>query len=94
MLRDLTVVSAQASRIGFGLLPDNSTTTLDAEDSDDDADWSRLQAGSSSWKPGRVGKADPDVLPTVLAYRDGELARTWVRIDLEMTEGLEAFLKR
>lgn len=92
MLR-LNVVSARASRIGFGLLPDDTTTRLDDDDDEDD-DWRRVNASSSSWRPGTKGRADPDVLPTVLAYRDGELARTWVRIDLDMKGSLESFLAR
>lgn len=42
-----------------------------------------------------VGRPDPDVLPTLLAYRDGELERTWVRVDWEVGEdGVEGLLRR
>lgn len=41
------------------------------------------------------GMPDPDVLPTMLAYRDGELIKTWVRVDWEMgQEGVEGLLRR
>jgi hypothetical protein len=41
-------------------------------------------------------RADPDVLPTLLAYRDGELRHNWVRVDLEpaYAGGLGALLER
>lgn len=41
------------------------------------------------------GRPDPDVLPALLAYKDGELERTWVRVDWEVgEEGIEGLLKR
>ena len=42
-----------------------------------------------------MGRPDPDVLPTLLAYRDGELEGTWVRVDWEVgEEGVEGLLRR
>ncbi|KAL7420858.1 hypothetical protein Q5752_004811 [Cryptotrichosporon argae] len=39
------------------------------------------------------GEPDPDVLPSVLAYRDGELHKTWIRVDWDLQEdGLEGLL--
>ncbi|BEJ12119.1 hypothetical protein CspHIS471_0205790 [Cutaneotrichosporon sp. HIS471] len=40
-------------------------------------------------------RADPDVLPTLLVYRDGELKHNWVRVDLEpmYAAGLGALLE-
>jgi hypothetical protein len=40
-------------------------------------------------------EADPDVLPTMLVYKDGELERNWIRVDWEIGEGdLEGLLRR
>ena len=40
-------------------------------------------------------KADPDVLPTLLAYKDGELEKTWIRVDWEVKDdGIEGLLRR
>ena len=40
-------------------------------------------------------EADPDVLPTLLAYKDGELEKTWIRVDWEVKEdGIEGLLGR
>jgi len=61
------------------------STTLDRED-EDEADESDNEV---------VGVPDPDVLPTLLAYKDGELEKTWVRVDFEVgAEGLEGLLLR
>ena len=40
-------------------------------------------------------EAYPDVLPTLLAYKDGDLRQTWIRVDWEVKEdGVEGLLKR
>lgn len=40
-------------------------------------------------------QADPDVLPTLLAYKDGKLQKTWIRVDWEIKDdGVEGLLKR
>lgn len=40
-------------------------------------------------------RADEDVLPTLLAYKNGELVKTWIRVDWEVKEdGVEGLLKR
>lgn len=42
-------------------------------------------------------RTDPDVIPTLLAYKDGELEHTWVRVDFEIGSdgrGLEGLLRR
>jgi hypothetical protein len=45
--------------------------------------------------PEEEARADEDVLPTLLAYRDGELVNTWIRVDWEVTDGgIEGLLKR
>lgn len=64
-------VRARATRIGFSLLPSDGTRLDRGYDDSDDED------------EGAGGRADPDVLPTLLAYRDGELVHNWVRVDLE-----------
>lgn len=41
------------------------------------------------------GEPDLAVLPTILAYRDGELERTWIRVDWEVGEdGVHGLLQR
>lgn len=38
---------------------------------------------------------DPDVLPSLLAYKDGELEKTWIRVDWDVSEdGVEGLLRR
>lgn len=38
---------------------------------------------------------DPDVLPSLLAYKDGELEKTWIRVDWDVSEdGIEGLLRR
>lgn len=40
-------------------------------------------------------RADVDVLPTLLAYKNGELEKTWIRVDWELTDdGVEGLLRR
>ncbi|WWC98535.1 hypothetical protein V866_005427 [Kwoniella sp. B9012] len=42
-----------------------------------------------------IGTPDPDVLPTMLVYKDGELEKNWVRVDWEVDEsGVEGLLKK
>ena len=46
-------------------------------------------------RPADDPKADPDVLPTLLAYRHGELEKTWIRVDWEVGEdGVEGLLRK
>lgn len=45
--------------------------------------------------PDEEPRADEDVLPTLLAYRNGELEKTWIRVDWETgDDGIEGLLKR
>ena len=39
-------------------------------------------------------EVDTDVLPTLLVYRGGELAHSWVRVDWEAKQGIEELLRR
>ncbi|WVQ73203.1 hypothetical protein IAR50_002769 [Cryptococcus sp. DSM 104548] len=42
-----------------------------------------------------LGKPDLDVLPTLLAYKDGELEKTWIRVDWEVgQDGVAGLLRR
>ncbi|WRT70714.1 uncharacterized protein IL334_007712 [Kwoniella shivajii] len=42
-----------------------------------------------------VGVPDPDVLPTLLVYKNGELEKTWVRVDWEIDQsGVEGLLRK
>lgn len=60
-----------------------------SEDEDEDEDDERGDA--DQWEDDEV---DTDVLPTLLVYRGGDLAHSWVRVDWEAKQGLEEFLKR
>ncbi|KAI0795049.1 hypothetical protein C8Q75DRAFT_730869 [Abortiporus biennis] len=63
-----------------------------AEEDDEDEDDSEGEGSEDEgWGDDAV---DTDVLPTMLAYRAGELVHTWVRVDWEATMGLEEFLRR
>lgn len=45
--------------------------------------------------PDEEVRPDKDVLPTLLAYRNGELQKTWIRVDWEVGEdGVEGLLRR
>lgn len=81
-------VRARATRIGFALLPPRADgTRLDRAGYHDNEDTDGEDTGR---------RADPDVLPTLLAYHDGELVHNWVRVDLEpaYAMGLGALLAR
>lgn len=80
-------LKARATALSFSLLP--STTPLPTLP-EDDTDESDVSADDE--EPPR--EADTDVLPTLLAYRDGELVHTWIRVDWCATEGVEALLRR
>ncbi|KAJ9111308.1 hypothetical protein QFC20_002599 [Naganishia adeliensis] len=68
------------------LLPSMSTlSTLNEHDTDD----SEEPADEEE----ETRRADTDVLPTLLAYRDGELVHTWIRVDWCAPEGVEAMLR-
>jgi hypothetical protein len=76
-------VRARANVLGFGV-PGKQFGII-AEDDDDDDD-----EGIAA-----VGQADPDILPTILAYYNGELEKTWVRVDFELRDdGLAGLLYR
>lgn len=57
-------------------------------DDDDDDDGS---VNDERWEDDEV---DTDVLPTLLVYRGGELAHSWVRVDWEAKQGIEELLRR
>ena len=76
----VTLLRARATTLSFSLLP-SSTPRANDEDDDDDGE--------------EEAEADPDVLPTILAYKDGELERNWIRVDWEIGDGtLEELLRR
>lgn len=81
----VTLLRARATTLAFSLLP-RSRDQYQDEDEDDDEE--------------EEGEADPDVLPTILAYKDGELERNWIRVDWEIEAsgqheaGLEGLLRR
>lgn len=59
----------------------------DEKGDDDDED----QDEEEQWEDDEV---DTDVLPTLLVYRGGDLAHSWVRVDWEAKQGIEELLKR
>lgn len=76
----VTLLRARATTLSFSLLP-SSTPRANDEDDDDEEE--------------EEAEADPDVLPTILAYKDGELERNWIRVDWEIGDGtLEELLRR
>ncbi len=80
-----TFIQARATSLSFSLLP--SEPSLHEQDRGED------QEDDTHEKNSR--RSDPDVLPTLLAYRDGELMKTFVRVDWEAGadgEGLERLL--
>ncbi|WVQ95678.1 hypothetical protein IAU59_002776 [Kwoniella sp. CBS 9459] len=83
----ITLYRALASSLSFSLLPPTSQTHADTtsayyDDENDDDDVPK-------------GRPDPDVLPTMLVYKDGELEKNWVRVDWDVTEdGIEGLFRR
>jgi hypothetical protein len=80
----ITLLRARATTLSFSLLPtpsrDRDATTNEQDGEDTDEE---------------EREADPDVLPTILAYKDGELQRKWIRVDWDIGEGsLETLLRR
>jgi hypothetical protein len=77
----ITLLRARATTLHFSLLPSSRPQT----EHDDEADEEEEEEV----------EADPDVLPTMLVYKDGELERNWIRVDWEIGEGdLEGLLRR
>jgi len=78
----ITLLRARATTLHFSLLP---TSRLRTEHHDEDEEEEEEEEV----------EADPDVLPTMLVYKDGELERNWIRVDWEIGEGdLEGLLRR
>ena len=78
----ITLLRARATTLRFSLLPSSRPQGGHREDEDEDEEEEEVEA-------------DPDVLPTMLVYKDGELERNWIRVDWEIGEGdLEGLLRR
>ncbi len=90
----LLLLQGRATALSFSLLPDDrSQATHAAEVEEDDSDSDEVE--DEDVPPSR--RADPDVLPSLLAYREGELRETFIRIDWEAGAdgaGLEDLLLR
>ena len=85
---DLTLLRARATSLSFALLP--STAPASTNGSTLDENPADMEDGDPP-----MGRADPDVLPTVLAYKDGALEHNWVRVDWDLKhDGLEGLLRR
>ncbi|KAK8850536.1 hypothetical protein IAR55_004454 [Kwoniella newhampshirensis] len=81
----LTLYRARATSLAFSLLPPTQGTPSTHQDHPDDVEE----------EDGPRGRPDPDVLPTMLAYKDGELEKKWVRVDWDVREdGVEGLLRR
>jgi len=80
----ITLLRARATTLHFSLLPSSRRSgggDVDDEDADEEED--------------EDVEADPDVLPTMLVYKDGELERNWIRVDWEIGDvNLEELLRR
>jgi hypothetical protein len=77
----ITLLRARATTLHFSLLPSSRPQTVHDDDEDEEEE--------------EEVEADPDVLPTILVYKDGELERNWIRVDWEIGEGdLEGLLRR
>jgi hypothetical protein len=77
----ITLLRARATTLHFSLLPSSRPQT-EHDNEDDEEEEEEVEA-------------DPDVLPTMLVYKDGELERNWIRVDWEIGEGdLEGLLRR
>lgn len=86
----LLLLRARAISLSFSLLSHQNDASYlqdigyDQNHDDDDFD-----------VPSPKGRPDPDVLPTILAYKNGELEKTWIRADWEVDEGgVEGLLRR
>jgi hypothetical protein len=80
-------LKARATALSFSLLPSTTPlSTLNENDTDESDEYADDEEAPR--------EADPDVLPTLLAYRDGELVHTWIRVDWCAPEGVEALLRR
>ena len=78
----ISLLRARATTLHFSLLPTSRPQTAEHDDEDDEEGEEEVEA-------------DPDVLPTMLVYKDGELERNWIRVDWEIGEGdLEGLLRR
>ncbi|RXK41992.1 hypothetical protein M231_00713 [Tremella mesenterica] len=76
----LALFRARATTLSFSLLPHLQPDPEDEYSDEEDE---------------RKGKPDPDVLPTLLAYRNGELEKTWIRVDWDVgEEGVEGLLRK
>jgi hypothetical protein len=66
------------------------------EDDDDDDPYGPASSDEDNTAGIDEDEVDTDVLPTLLAYHDGELVHTWVRIDweAEAVGGVEELLER
>lgn len=86
----VTLLRARATSLSFSLLPgppashpkaNHGAENNDEEDEETEEEEERM--------------ADPDVLPSLLAYKDGELEKSWIRVDWDVgDDGVEGLLRR
>jgi len=78
----ITLLRARATTLHFSLLPSSQPRTEHHDEDEEEEEEEEVEA-------------DPDVLPTMLVYKNGELERNWIRVDWEIGEGdLEGLLRR
>ncbi|WWC72598.1 uncharacterized protein I206_106560 [Kwoniella pini CBS 10737] len=76
----VSLYKARATSLQFSLLPPTTTTTTIIEKYEDEIP---------------LGKPDSDVLPTLLVYKDGELDKSFIRVDWDVDEsGIEGLLRK
>nr|XP_031862540.1 uncharacterized protein CI109_002037 [Kwoniella shandongensis]KAA5529612.1 hypothetical protein CI109_002037 [Kwoniella shandongensis] len=81
----ITLYRARATSLAFSLLPPGQGVTHQPEGEDEEDEDEEIPRG----------RPDPDVLPTMLAYKDGELEKTWIRVDWDVSQdGVEGLLRR
>ncbi|KAG7531979.1 hypothetical protein FFLO_03986 [Filobasidium floriforme] len=86
----VSFLKARATSLSFSLLPESQSqpSTIpeereddhDGDDHDDDA-----RDGATQSQP--QSRSDPDVLPSVLVYKAGELKESFIRIDFDVQVG-------
>lgn len=88
MSLSIALYRARASAIAFSLLPASSSATTSLV-IDDEFQVKEVMDEEPKRLP------DPDALPSLLAYKDGELEKTWIRVDWDVSEdGVEGLLRR
>ncbi|ODN82894.1 hypothetical protein L202_01151 [Cryptococcus amylolentus CBS 6039] len=86
----ISLYRARATALRFSLVPPTpQTVSSHRQNTSEDSEMAWDEEGQP------LGVPDPDVLPTLLAYKDGELEKTWIRVDWDVgKDGIEGLLRR